>query len=202
MIGGVIECHRAYRAALADALTCTGSAVFLVDEDGGIAFANDKGKALVEEGKILRRTPNVLTAQNYEANRALQDALAGTKEAAGMRTSVVALTKAESERWLAFIHPIALSPRSAKATVVAVVIVRKAEFDTTAALAILQQFYSLTPMELRVLHAVAEIGSTPAIGRILGISESTVKTHLTSLFNKTGARRQVELIKLLAAYAR
>lgn len=58
--------------------------------------------------------------------------------------------------------------------------------------------YSLTPSELRVLHAVVEVGGVRAIADALGISPATVKTHLHHVFQKTGARRQVDLVKLVA----
>ena len=32
---------------------------------------------------------------------------------------------------------------------------------------------------------------------ILGISPSTARTHVTSIFDKTGVRRQAELLRLL-----
>jgi DNA-binding CsgD family transcriptional regulator len=48
---------------------------------------------------------------------------------------------------------------------------------------------------------VVEIGGVPAMADSLGISETTVKTHLTSLFDKTGVRRQADLVRLVAAHA-
>jgi DNA-binding CsgD family transcriptional regulator len=35
----------------------------------------------------------------------------------------------------------------------------------------------------------------------LGIAESTVKTHLGNLFVKTRARRQADLVKIVAGFA-
>jgi hypothetical protein len=36
------------------------------------------------------------------------------------------------------------------------------------------------------------------VAEVLGIGEGTVKTHLHHLFQKTGASRQAELVKLVA----
>jgi DNA-binding CsgD family transcriptional regulator len=41
----------------------------------------------------------------------------------------------------------------------------------------------------------------PDIAAALGISESTVRTHLKRLFEKTSTHRQVDLVKLIAAHA-
>ena len=57
----------------------------------------------------------------------------------------------------------------------------------------------LTPGELRVLRAVIEIDGVAAIAATLGLSRATVRTHLHNLFQKTGAKRQADLIRLIAA---
>jgi hypothetical protein len=41
----------------------------------------------------------------------------------------------------------------------------------------------------------------PKVSEAMGISASTVKTHLRRLFAKTGTDRQADLVKLVAAYA-
>jgi DNA-binding CsgD family transcriptional regulator len=35
----------------------------------------------------------------------------------------------------------------------------------------------------------------------LGVADSTVKTHVGRLFEKTGANRQADLVKLVAGYS-
>jgi DNA-binding CsgD family transcriptional regulator len=35
---------------------------------------------------------------------------------------------------------------------------------------------------------------------VLGISETTVKTHLQRVFDKTGTNRQADLVKLVAGF--
>jgi DNA-binding CsgD family transcriptional regulator len=34
----------------------------------------------------------------------------------------------------------------------------------------------------------------------LGVSEATVKTHLSRIFSKTDSRRQADIVKLVAAF--
>jgi DNA-binding CsgD family transcriptional regulator len=62
------------------------------------------------------------------------------------------------------------------------------------------ELYKLTPSELRVLLAAVEIGGVAAIADALGVSQATVKTHLHHLFQKTGTRRQMDLVKLVASH--
>ncbi|MFX4827872.1 helix-turn-helix transcriptional regulator, partial [Acinetobacter baumannii] len=57
------------------------------------------------------------------------------------------------------------------------------------------------PSELRVLMAIFEAGGVPEISARLGIAETTVKTHLGRLFEKMGAGRQADLVKIAAGFA-
>ena len=56
-------------------------------------------------------------------------------------------------------------------------------------------------MELRVLLAIVEVGGVPEVAEALGVARTTVKTHLGRLYEKTGARRQADLVKLVAGLA-
>jgi len=58
--------------------------------------------------------------------------------------------------------------------------------------------YRLTPSEVRVLHVILEVGGVIPTSLVLHLGESTVKTHLRHIFQKTGARNQVDLVKLVA----
>ena len=61
--------------------------------------------------------------------------------------------------------------------------------------------FKLTPAELRVLLAIVDVGGVPEVAAALGVAESTVKTHLGRLFEKTGAGRQADLVKLVAGFS-
>ena len=55
--------------------------------------------------------------------------------------------------------------------------------------------------ELRVLLAIVEVGGIPEVAAALGVAGTTVKTHVGRLFEKTGATRQADLVRLVAGYA-
>src|SRR5262249_59620843 len=84
---------------------------------------------------------------------------------------------------------------------VAAVFVRKAQLDTPSPLETIARRHQLTPSELRVLLAIVEIGGVPEVANALGISETTVKTHLRHVFEKTSTTRQAEVVKLVAGFA-
>lgn len=59
------------------------------------------------------------------------------------------------------------------------------------------KLYGLTGAELRVLLALAQGLSGNEAADMLGLSESTVRSHLQRIFSKTGATRQAALLQLL-----
>ncbi len=82
----------------------------------------------------------------------------------------------------------------------AVLFVQKAALATRSPPEVIAKTYRLTAMEVRVLLAIVEVGGAPQVAETLGIGEGTVKTHLKRLFEKTGARRQADLVKIFAGY--
>jgi DNA-binding NarL/FixJ family response regulator len=63
------------------------------------------------------------------------------------------------------------------------------------------KLYGLTGGELRVVLALVPGFGAKEAAEVIGLSETTVRTHLQSVFEKTGTTRQTELIKLLMASA-
>jgi DNA-binding NarL/FixJ family response regulator len=58
------------------------------------------------------------------------------------------------------------------------------------------KLYSLTGSELRVLLAMVPGLSVKEAAEVLGISETTTKTHLQHIYSKTGTSKQTELMLL------
>jgi len=79
--------------------------------------------------------------------------------------------------------------------------VRKATLAVSAAPEAIGSAFKLTPTELRVLFAIVEVGGVPEVASAFGVADSTIRTHVTRLFEKTGAARQADLVKLVAGYA-
>lgn len=63
----------------------------------------------------------------------------------------------------------------------------------------LQVIFRLTPAETRLAEALLEHETIESYAAKNGISRNTVRTHLASLFAKSGTKRQAELISTLLA---
>ena len=207
LISRAMEQRTAEASALADTLDTIGAGMFLVDAAGRIAHANVAGHALLADGTLMRAPSGLMTLSDPAADRTLRDALTAASAgdaAIGSRGIAMPLVSAGGERYAAHILPLTSGARrsaSASYAAVAALFVHRATLDQPTAPELLLKAFALTPSELRVLLAVVEIGGTAAVAEALGIAETTVKFHLKALFEKTGAHRQADLVKLVASYA-
>jgi DNA-binding CsgD family transcriptional regulator len=207
VIGKVIDLHKVEAAALADSLDTLASGMFIVDGMGRIAHANASGHMMLAERDVLCAPGGRLGAVDAPAAHALLEtfAAAGSGDMAlGRRGIAVPLKAHDGERYLAHVLPLTSGRRRTAGVsyaAVAVIFVHKAALDLPSPLEAIAQHFRLTPMELRVLFTIVEMGSVPEVADVLGISEATVKTHLHHVFQKTKTGRQSELVKLVAGYS-
>lgn len=207
LISRSIDLKRLDAATLADTLDGISAAMFLVDAHAKVTHVNAAGHALLAEGDVLQVMLGRLRATDDSANRALTDIFASAGEgdkAVGTKGIAVPLTARDGTPYVA--HVLALTSGARRKagleySAAAAVFVRKAQLDAPRAPEIIAKRYALTPSELRVLLTVFEVGGVADIAEILGISEPTAKTHLRRLFDKTGTRRQSDLVRLVAGYA-
>jgi DNA-binding CsgD family transcriptional regulator len=61
----------------------------------------------------------------------------------------------------------------------------------------LRQDFGLTPAEAGFTREVLKADGLQAAADRLGISLTTARTHLAHVFDKTGTRRQAELVRLI-----
>jgi DNA-binding CsgD family transcriptional regulator len=210
VIGKVIDLKTVEAAAMADTLDGLAAGMFLVDARGRIAHANASGEAMLASGEIVRTAGGRLTAADAAANLALQDVAAAAAAGAGDRPVgvkgiAVPLAAAGGERYVAHVLPLTAGARRRAGTsyaAVAAVFVQKAGLDLPSPVETVAKLYRLTPGELRVMLAIVERDSIQDAAETLGISQATVKTHLRRVYEKTGAAGQVDLVKLVAGYAK
>jgi DNA-binding CsgD family transcriptional regulator len=63
--------------------------------------------------------------------------------------------------------------------------------------ALLKNRFGLTPAEARLVLRLMMGDSLHSAAKALGIKYETVRTHLKSIFQKTGTRRQAELVIMI-----
>ena len=191
---------------LTETLNHLEAGVYLLTPAGRIVFTNNVGQVTLDEGKILRQQDQVLIATDPEADRVLRDIFAASARgdaAVGSAGVSVPLSIIPGDRWFAHVLPLTSGERGPGPSVpgaTAALFLRKTSPHNPTPLEALAKQFKLTASELRVLDAVLRVSSVNALAETLGISQSTVKTHLQNLFRKTGAHRQGELVKLVAGF--
>jgi DNA-binding CsgD family transcriptional regulator len=181
--------------------------MYLVDATGRLIHANAAGHALLGASDILSSASGRLVARDAQIDRTLRDvfAAAGQGDAAlGTKGIAVPLTGKDGERYIAHALPLTSGARrraGVVGTAAAALFVRKATLAVPSASQAIGSAFKLTPTELRVLLAIVEVGGVPEVATAFGIADTTVRTHVTRLFEKTGTSRQADLVKLVAGYA-
>ena len=207
LIGNLIDLKTAEAASLADTLDGIGAGMFLVDADGRVVHANVAGRAMLNAASVLRAEGGRLTPHDPDAGVTLSDALttSGSGDAAlGIKGVAVPLLARDGDRYVAHVLPLTSGARrraGTKYSAAAALFVHRAALDAPSPPEVIATTYKLTPMELRVLLAVVEVGGVPEVAVSLGIAESTVKTHLGRTYQKTGTARQADLVKLVAGFS-
>jgi DNA-binding CsgD family transcriptional regulator/PAS domain-containing protein len=194
-------------AALADTLDAVSAAMILVDAQGRVTHVNAAGQTMLSDRDMIELVSGRLLATNRAVNRSLYEMLQATgggDAAVGTRGVALSMTARSGEQHIAHVLPLTSGARKTAGieySACAAIFVRKAELEPPPAPKVIAQLYQLTPSELRVLLAVFETGSIEDIANVLGVSVPTVKTHLRRLFDKTGTRRQADLVKLVGGHA-
>jgi DNA-binding CsgD family transcriptional regulator len=202
MIGKAIDLARIESAMFADAIDGLAAAVFMVDAEGRLLHANASGEAMLADGDPFRVADRILTAISQRTNRDLAESFAAAAlgdAAVEARGIAVPLSGANGQRFAAHVLPMTSGRRREAAhEATAALFVRKVEIEFPAYVRTMGEIYRLTASELRVLHVILDTGGVAPTALLLRLTENTVKTHLRHIFNKTGARSQVDLVKLVA----
>ena len=207
LIGKVIDLRTIEAATFADTLDGLNAGIFLVDATGLIVHANVAGHGILAVGDILRSFAGRLVAHDQQVDEVLQDAFKATEHgdgAIGTKGIAVPLIARDGERHVAHILPLTSGARrraELAITATAALFVQKAALETPSRPEAIAKAYKLTPTELRVLLTLVEVGGGPEVAEVLGIADGTVKTHLSHLFQKTGVKHQVDLVRLVAGFS-
>jgi DNA-binding CsgD family transcriptional regulator/PAS domain-containing protein len=205
LIGKAIEQKQSEAANFADTLNSLSAATFLVDALGRIVHANAAGRDMLYANDFVRSAGGRLAARDAQVNHAFRVIFAAAAKGdaeTGAKAIALSLMAHDGERYVAHVLPLKSGARRATGityTAVAAVFVRKAALGSS--LDAIGQTYKLTPAELRVLRAIVDVGGVPETAAALGVAETTVKTHLYRLFDKTDASRQADLVKLVAGFS-
>jgi DNA-binding CsgD family transcriptional regulator len=209
LVGQLVDRTTAQAAIFGDALDGICAGLFLVDAGGQIVHANASGQAMLAQGVLVRGSGGKLTTHDTSAAQGLNNIFSSAaRPGSGPQLGAVPLTGRGGEHYVAHVLPLSAEASAgvrrlagADDRAVAALFVQKASRDLPSPHNAIARLYRLTPTELRVLSGIVQVGGAPEVAEVMGISVSTVKTHLRRLFAKTGTDRQADLVKLVAGFA-
>lgn len=205
LIGDLLDQTRVTAGLYRDVLDSLAVPVILTGEGGTVLHANAQAAGMLSKGTLLRSRNGVLQAQAPIMSRALLEAIAGAARAdttLGSRGIGLPISAAGQPPAVAYVLP--LSEGTARAVfrpACAAVFVSTAVSVSPPPEDVLITLYDLTPAEARVVLQVGKGSPPQQSAAALGISENTLKTHLTRIFSKTGMTRQADLVSLVSTIA-
>jgi len=204
--------RRMYPLTLASENALTGlgklpQGLMLVDAEARLVLANGTAQALLDAGDGLGLEGATVTARDADSGQILRRLIAacGTEAgAASFSGGEVVLRRAAGRLPLELlvmpIKPetaIVYMPWSRSRRPTAVVIVSDPESETRARVERLRERFAFTPAEAAFALEIVKGDGRQAAADRLGITVGTARSHLSRIFDKTGSRRQAELVRLL-----
>lgn len=200
-----LECSRAALSGTVDRLQL---GVITLDEDGAILDRNAEAQRILAQRDGLSLTTRGLQVEHVderrELQRLIQAALDDHKNRDGNLASTfaeaMAVTRFQSSTRLALM--VKAMPRSkwSEDRHRPSVLLLLRDPDTTAeqdAVQLVRRIVGLTRVEARLALLLTDGVSLDEASEMLGIQRNTVRTHLRSIFCKTGVARQSQLVRLL-----
>ena len=207
LIDKTLHLNEARSTVFAETFDNISAAMFLIDAGGRIVHANATGNVMLDTADVLRAVAGRIVANDVQADLTLAEIFAAAADgdsAIGTRGIAVPLRAIAGDRFVAHVLPLTSGTRRRAGTsfgAAAALFVHKTALELPSRPEAIAEAYKLTPMELRVLLAVVGVGGVPDVAEVLGIAETTVKTHLGALYKKIGCSRQADLVKLIGGFS-
>ncbi|UWM85370.1 helix-turn-helix transcriptional regulator [Rhizobium sp. SRDI969] len=178
--------------------------VLLVDELMAIIHANPTAESLLSQPGPFRSAGSRLVVRS-EGAAALEQAVAraASDEAALGRSGGAGIPVRHADSIAYVVHVLPLRQRQSRGALClpasAALFLVPAGSQSLLPSDPVTQLYGLSPAETRIFELIVR-GETPkAIAKQLGLSASTIKTHVRNIFAKTGTRRQADFARMAAS---
>jgi len=200
LIGDLLENAHITTHLFRDALQNLAVPVVLTESNGFILYANTSAEHMFATGGPIFRQDRIIQAQNPSIGDALLQAIASAASDTSLGSKGIGLPISATGMPPAVAYVLPLSQGTARAAfrpACAAVFVSTTTSASPLPEAVLTTLFDLTPAEARVLMTIGSGISPPQSAEALGVSENTIKTHLSRIYAKTGKSRQADLVKLV-----
>jgi DNA-binding CsgD family transcriptional regulator/PAS domain-containing protein len=200
LIGDLLDNTRITTDLFRDTLQSLAVPVVLTASNGFILYANTSAERMFATGGPILRQDKIIQAQNPLIGDALLQAIASAASDVSLGSKGIGLPISATGMPPAVAYVLPLSQGTARAVfrpACAAVFVSTTTSASPLPEAVLTTLFELTPAEARVLMTIGSGLSPSKSAEALGVSENTLKTHLSRIYAKTGKSRQADLVKLV-----
>ncbi|GAC1601664.1 MAG: hypothetical protein NVS3B2_04750 [Ramlibacter sp.] len=167
--------------------------LILVDPEGRVQHTNHLARHELARGRFLRLEGETLTSPGATDREAIAR---GIRLAAGGRRQMLSLSCADESLAVACVPLV--QPDAGESASVLLMLARRAD-TANLALAFFARTYRLTPAEESVLRGLCDGLAVQDIAQAKGVCESTLRTQVRALREKTQARSIRQLVQRVAA---
>jgi DNA-binding CsgD family transcriptional regulator/PAS domain-containing protein len=200
LISRVLDARSMVAASFASALDTLANAVVLVDRNLRIVHANRAGGSILSVADPLSAVGGQLRVRNPIAQGALEKAVReGEDDEASLGGRGISIPAPRGDGGPSVLHVLplrygSLRPGLVPSATAAIFVAPSGRLTLGESVA--APLFDLSPAEARVFAQMARGVTVAEASRTLGVATSTVRFHLLSIFEKTGAQRQADLIRL------
>ena len=205
-IGRRVQVSESMAASLCEGLDRLGIAVLVLDAAGRLLQANRAGLLRLSDGDVVHWVDGLPQPRDPVGAAQLQAVLARQSASGaasilpgqiGVPPRVIGRSGEQLKLHVLALCGPCITPRGAPEATALLLIAQQAP-DLAVRMREAADRYGLTPAEARVVKALIGGCTIERGAQLLGVRPATVKTHLQHVFDKTAARRQVDLVKLIA----
>jgi DNA-binding CsgD family transcriptional regulator len=187
-------------ALLAEAMEAVEFGIMLVAGDGFILFANTMARELMRRGEGLQANGGWVATTSADITRRLREFISrSATEPDGKRSGAATIIlERGTGRSSLFLHVMPIERRSTTTaqSAAAVIFIIAPDFYAFPSFNAFAALHGLTRCEARVFREIISGQGLIAASTQLRITEATARTHLRNIFEKTGTKRQTELLRL------
>lgn len=195
-VGNCFDPVRSINAFSTEALYRLGRGLFVVTSSATILFANAIAEDLLVEGSAFHLHERRLSTRQPEENHVLHRLITTAAEQKSGGNLIV--TRGEITSLLITVLPIQMERwHSFNGAASALVLTKDLAHVAQVGLDAFSRHYRFTAAERRVAQELLVGDGIAAVAGRLKIAEATAHTHRIRIFQKTGVRRQAELVRVI-----
>jgi DNA-binding CsgD family transcriptional regulator/PAS domain-containing protein len=190
-------------ADLENAFNSIQSALVLLDAAGRVVFVNAAAYSILNrgDGLYLSKTKLITTQRSRESAKLIElifKAIATAKGQGHFGGGAMPFPRPGKKPFHLLVSPLRSESAALPGRAVVAVFLSDPEMTPVVPAEVLRMLFGLTPAEARLALSIFAGHSLSETAEMTCVSRETVKSQMASVLVKTGARRQSELVRLVA----